>query len=132
MYLLDTHVLIWTILNSSILSDKAVKIIKDSKNDICISSISFWEISLKVRINKFVLEGMEITEIPQFAKQLGFSVINLEQDEAISFCDLPLQENHKDPFDRMLIWQSIKRNIPLISKDKQFAQYKNDGLKLVW
>jgi len=54
------------------------------------------------------------------------------EKETITFHDLPLNNNHKDPFDRMIIWQAITNDIPLISKDKFFDLYKNYGLKLVW
>jgi PIN domain nuclease of toxin-antitoxin system len=56
----------------------------------------------------------------------------LQEQDAISFLDLPLKENHKDPFDRMLIWQAINNNLTLLSKDKIFQQYAADGLKLLW
>jgi len=48
-----------------------------------------------------------------------------------SYIELPLKKNHKDPFDRMLIWQAITGNMTMISKDEFFEQYKKDGLKLI-
>ena len=52
--------------------------------------------------------------------------------EVITFHKLPLKDNHKDPFDRMLIWQAITKDMTIISKDKLFEQYKENGLKIIW
>jgi PIN domain nuclease of toxin-antitoxin system len=45
---------------------------------------------------------------------------------------LPEKKNHRDPFDRVLIWQAISLDIPIISKDEKFEQYTSDGLEVVW
>jgi PIN domain nuclease of toxin-antitoxin system len=39
---------------------------------------------------------------------------------------------HKDPFDRMLIWQAIQQNLVLITNDKNIEHYKAEGLKTLW
>jgi PIN domain nuclease of toxin-antitoxin system len=132
IYLLDTHSFIWSITDSNKLSPKANKIISDINNEICISVISFWEISIKTAIKKFVFDNIDIKDFPKYAQQLNLNIINLEENDAVSFYKLPLKTNHKDPFDRMLIWQAINADMPLISKDCLFEQYKKDGLKLVW
>ncbi len=130
--LLDTHVFIWAILSTDRLSGKAVGLITDRSNEICVSTISFWEISLKSRLGKFNFSGIGVHDFPQYAQEMDFSVITLSGDEAVSFDTLPLKENHRDPFDRMLIWQAMKRNMTLISGDSLFGQYRGDGLRLVW
>jgi PIN domain nuclease of toxin-antitoxin system len=132
IYLLDTHSFIWSITDSNKLSSKANKIISDINNEICISVISFWEISIKTAIKKFVFDNIDIKDFPKYAKQLNLNIISLEENDAVSFYKLPLKTNHKDPFDRMLIWQAINADMPLISKDSLFEQYKKDGLKLIW
>jgi PIN domain nuclease of toxin-antitoxin system len=63
---------------------------------------------------------------------MGFTIIDLKEEEAITFCNLPLKDNHKDPFDRMLIWQAITKDFIMISKDGLFEQYKEDGLRIIW
>jgi PIN domain nuclease of toxin-antitoxin system len=132
IYLLDTHTFIWAALKTNNLGKNGKKIISDSNNEICVSTVSFWEISLKTCLKKFSFENIDIKDFPQRAKDMDFAIINLKEDEAISLHKLPLKKNHKDPFDRMLICQAITRNMTLISKDSLFEQYKNDGLKLIW
>ena len=75
---------------------------------------------------------MKVKDFPKYAKEMDISIISLQENEAISFHELPNKENHKDPFDRMLIWQAITHDIIILSKDHDFAQYQIDGLKLVW
>jgi len=132
IYLLDTHTLIWSTMDTKKLSKDAKEIIFNKNNEICVSTVSFWEISLKTKIKKFSFENINILNFPQYTKEMNFSIINIEENEAITYNKLPQKANHKDPFDRMLIWQAITKNMTLISKDESFEQYKKDGLKLVW
>ena len=132
IYLLDTHTFIWAISKTNNLSKKSKEIIFERQNEIYVSTVSFWEISLKTRINKISFEKLNIDDFPEHARTMDFNIIDLQETETITFHKLPLKENHKDPFDRMLIWQAITGKMALISKDKLFEQYKNDGLKLIW
>jgi PIN domain nuclease of toxin-antitoxin system len=131
-YLLDTHAFIWATLETDKLSKKTQDIIVDKSNEIYVSTVSFWEISLKTRIQKFSFENINIRDFPKHAVTMGFTILDLREYETITFHDLPLKNNHKDPFDRMLIWQAITKDMVLISKDGLLAQYKEDGLKLIW
>ena len=132
IYLLDTHTFIWAVMKTDNLGVKGKKIIFDRSNEICVSTVSFWEISLKARLKKFSFENINVKDFPKYARDMDFTIIDMQENETITFHDLPLKENHSDPFDRMLIWQAVTRGLIMISKDKFFNQYKEDGLKLVW
>ena len=132
IYLLDTHTFIWTTLKTRNLSKTGKEIIFNRNNEICVSTASFWEISLKTRMKKFFLENININDLPARARDMDLAIIDIQENETITFHELPLKENHKDPFDRMLIWQAITRGMTLISKDELFEQYKKDGLKVLW
>ncbi len=131
MYLLDTHTFIWSILDSDKLSKRVSDILKNKDTGIYISTISFWEIAIKVRMHRYTLEGIEIKDLPKYAKQLG-SIITLDEDESSTYNELSYYEDHKDPFDRMLIWQALHRKMGIISKDENFKKYEEDGLKVIW
>ena len=131
-YLLDTHAFIWTVLETDKLSMNIKKIVTNKSHEICVSTVSFWEISLKTRLKKLAFQNIYIKAFPKYAREMDFTIIDMQENETISFHELPLKENHKDPFDRMLIWQAITRAMTMISKDKFFEQYKKNGLKLVW
>ena len=83
-------------------------------------------------MKKFSFENINIKDFPGYARDMDFTIIDMRENESITFHELSLKENHKDPFDRMLIWQAIARNMAIISNDRLFKQYKEDGLKLVW
>ncbi|GHU93654.1 twitching motility protein PilT [Bacteroidia bacterium] len=131
-YLLDTHALIWALLDPTKLTTKVRSIIADSKNQVCVSVVSFWEIALKTSIGKFSLKNVNVKLLPKYAEQMGLTIVDLQAQEAISLTDLPIKNNHKDPFDRMIICQSIVYKMALISKDSMFEQYKENGLLLLW
>ncbi|RLJ76660.1 type II toxin-antitoxin system VapC family toxin [Pedobacter alluvionis] len=131
IYLLDTHVFLWTIIDTKRLSEKALSVIENSENTIFVSAISLWEISLKYALGKLNLIGLEPNELIGQAKALGFELIPILPESAASHYKLNA-DWHRDPFDRMLIWQAIQKNIILISKDENINKYQSVGLKVVW
>jgi PIN domain nuclease of toxin-antitoxin system len=130
--LLDTHTLLWSLGKTNELSKRALKELKDVNNDIFVSAVSLWEITLKYSIGKLIIEEMDIQKIPEYCKNMGFELISLDSIDALNSFQLPLKEKHKDPFDRMLIYQCIKMNYTLLSKDTKLEYYKSDGLKYIW
>jgi len=129
--LLDTHTLLWSIGKSSELSKKVVQEIKKADNEIFVSAVSLWEIALKTSIGKLIV-SFNVKKIPEYCRRMRFTLIPLEPIDALSSLNLPQKDTHKDPFDRMLIYQCIKNEYVLISKDKQMELYKDEGLIYLW
>jgi PIN domain nuclease of toxin-antitoxin system len=129
-YLADTHIFLWALLEPKKLSAKARKILLSQENSVFISVISFWEISLKYALGKLELRGVSPDELPDFASQTGFEILDLRFEDAASFYQLS-RVTHKDPFDRMIIWQALRNDMTLISKDKELAGYQKLGLRIV-
>ena len=130
-YLLDTHTYLWAAFSPSKLSAKAKKAIRSPENRICLSTISLWEISLKFSLGKIELKNCTPDDMPGIAAQMGIDIIQPTAEETASFHKLP-NVKHKDPFDRMIIWQAIQQQLALISKDADFPEYKKSGLKVLW
>jgi PIN domain nuclease of toxin-antitoxin system len=130
-FLLDSHTLLWALSDQKKLSSKVTAILEDPINDIFVSSVTFWEISLKYSLGKLDLNGSNPDELLGLAKETGFDFLPLLPAEATGYHNLNANW-HRDPFDRMLIWQAIKNNLILLSKDKNIAQYISVGLKLTW
>jgi PIN domain nuclease of toxin-antitoxin system len=130
-YLLDTHTFLWTLFSPEELSKPAAQEIMSPLHDISISVVTLWEISLKYAIGKLELQGVEPEELPESAEKTGMDIIPLSAMEAAGFHKLP-RLRHKDPFDRLLIWQAIQRDMILISKDHEFDKYRKLGLKRLW
>ncbi len=130
-YLLDTHAFLWAAFSPNKLSAKARKEIRSAENRICLSTISFWEISLKFALGKIELKNCKPNDMPDIAAQMHIEIIQPTTQETASFYQLP-KVKHKDPFDRMIIWQAIQQPLVLISKDADFPEYKEFGLKVLW
>lgn len=130
-YLLDTHTFLWSAFTPDKLSAKAKKAIRSAENRVCISTISFWEISLKFALGKIELENCKPDDLPGIATQMHIEIIQPTAQETASFYQLP-KVQHKDPFDRMIIWQAIQQPLVLISKDANFPEYRKFGLIVLW
>jgi len=131
-YLIDSCVLLWLAMESDKISSRARAIITDPHIDVFASTISLWELSLKHAIGKLTLEGVVVEDLVEILYESGFSLIGLNELESSSFHRLPKVKGHRDPFDRMLIWQSITRGMTLISSDTSFDAYRSFGLRLLW
>jgi len=129
--LLDTHTLLWSIGKTNELSKKVIQEIKNADNEIFISAVSLWEIALKTSIGK-LLVSFNVNKIPEYCRRMRFTLIPLEPIDALNSLNLPQKNTHKDPFDRMLIYQCIKNEYIFVSKDTQMELYKDDGLIYLW
>ena len=130
-YLLDTHTFLWSILDTKQLPKKVKSEIKNKNNEIFVSSISLWEIAIKIRLKKLELRGIKMEELKDLLEEMDFMTIAMTAEDSVGYCNLA-EETHKDPFDRMLIWQCINRNLTIISKDSEFKKFVPYGLKLLW
>ena len=129
--LLDTHVFLWSLFTPDKLSKAVVRKIKSPNNDVAVSVVTFWEISLKYALGKLELTGVKPEELPDFAAQMNLEILSIAAAEASIFHKLP-RLSHKDPFDRIIIWQAIQRKMTLVSKDRDFKAYRKFGLKTFW
>ncbi len=129
-YLIDTHYVLWALFEPEKIPAKIVKIFKNEEDEKYVSGISLWEISLKYSIGKLELYGTNPKGIYDSILEAGFKVLDLKNIDAATFFRLPLQEDHKDPFDRLLIWQAIQNNLIFLTKDKKIEQYRKIGLHL--
>lgn len=130
-YLLDTHVVIWLMFDVEKIPKNTLQKIKNPDNEIYISAVSFWEISMKYKIGKLDLNKFVPSELPQIYLDQGFQQLSISINETSSFYELS-STYHRDPFDRMLIWQAIQNNLILISNDENMSLYRSEGLKLLW
>lgn len=129
--LLDTHAFLWSLFNPKKLSKEVLHEIKSPDNDLALSVVTFWEISLKYALGKLELTGVKPEELPDFATQMSLEILDITAAEASSFHKLP-RLSHKDPFDRIIIWQAIQRKMTLVSKDRHAKTYHKFELKTFW
>ena len=102
-YLIDTHILIWLAVSPDEISKNVFKIIENPQNDVYISTVSFWEIAIKLSIKKLDLQELEISDLIKICQDQNIKIVQLPLSAVTKYRNLPLKENHKDPFDRALI-----------------------------
>ena len=130
-FLLDTHTLLWSLFDPERLGKKAAVSIRNPDMAVLVSVVSFWEISLKYSIGRLDLGNVTPEDFPALVRQSGFDILPLADTDAATFHNLPRQE-HKDPFDRLIIWQAITPKLTLISQDRAFSAYRKNGLRVLW
>ena len=130
-YLVDTHILLWSIFSPQMISQKVKKVLSEAESIKFVSVITFWEIAIKFSLGKLDLKGVLPDALPAIAKDTRFEILDLNTETAASFYKLQKLGN-KDPFDRMLAWQAISKDFYLLTRDKSFSVYSNLGLKIVW
>ncbi len=129
IYLLDTHYMLWAIADSKKLSKKVKGVITDPENSIIVSTISFWEVSLKSSLGKLKITGFGPEDLPKACLKMGFEIVTLSSEDSSTYHKLRAIY-HKDPFDRLLIWQAIQNNNSMFSVDKNVKKYMSEGLKI--
>ena len=129
--LLDTHVFLWAVFAPKKLSADTRALIQNINNVLLLSTISFWEISLKYAIGKLELHGCSPEDLLGVASSMHLELLQPSPDELASFHRLP-RVAHKDPFDRLIIWQALQNKLILISGDQRLSDYGSLGLKVIW
>ena len=125
--LLDTHAFLWWLADSTRLSSAAFGVIAEEANDISVSAASAWEIATKYRLGKLPKAEVAAFDIPGAITRQGFEQLSVTVADAEHAGHLP--GPHRDPFDRMLIAQALRRGLAIVSTDAAFDTY---GVRRVW
>lgn len=129
-YLVDTHYLLWSLVSPGRISEAHTGILEDPEHVKHVSAVSFWEISLKYALGKLSIEGTEPAALPAAARQAGFEVLPISADDFATSYQLQSLGLHRDPFDRMLVWQCMRHGFALLTADTDLGQYERVGLRL--
>jgi len=125
--LLDTHALLWALVEPEKLSWAAREIIEDPQNVVVVSAVSAWEIAIKYHLGRLpeartVIDGFQ--HHVQVLRAVGLAINSAHAITAAS-----LMSSHRDPFDRMLVAQSLVEGLSLVSKDPELKQFE---VPLIW
>jgi PIN domain nuclease of toxin-antitoxin system len=117
--LIDTQIFIWSVIESTDLSEQARDIILEA-TDVFVSAASIWEIAIKARLGR--LAGDPVGFVSAI-EQSGFQELPISASHAAAVHDLPL--HHRDPFDRLLIAQALSEPLRLLTADRILGQYSD-------
>jgi len=118
--LLDTHVLLWAAGQPDRLPSKARKLLNDPRNEPIFSSASLWEIAIKSGLGRDDFQ-VDARLLRRGLLDNGYSELPITSEHAVAIDGLP--PIHKDPFDRLLVAQSMVEGITLLTSDPLVAQY---------
>lgn len=130
-YLIDTHIFLWIAFEPKKIPKKTIEILSDPKNKIFISSVSFWEISVKYSLGKLCLSNFFPQDLPKVALDMGIEIIDIDHVAMASYHRLPKIDSHKDPFDKMIVWFALSGDFILVSLDGRLGEYEQFGLKIL-
>ena len=119
--LLDTSTFLWIILEAPDLSDHARELFTDPINEVYLSAVSTWEISIKHGLGKLPLPETPEKFIPAQRERHGIAPLPLHEEATLYLNRLPAY--HRDPFDRMLICQAIVHGMTILTTDNLISQY---------
>ncbi len=115
--LLDTHILLWWLVDEVRIPEKHREVIRDGRTRVFVSTASAWEVAIKQRLGKLRAPA----DLKAQVKATRFELLNITIDHALAVGELP--DHHSDPFDRMLIAQARTEGLTLVTEDPKLHLY---------
>lgn len=119
--LLDTHVAVWSVSDTSRLPHAAMDTIADGANEVFVSLVTLWEIAVKHGLPPSRRLNMGVEKAVHYFEQAPYKFLPLtiQHIGAVS----TLADLHRDPFDRMLVAQALHESIALVTFDRALIGY---------
>jgi PIN domain nuclease of toxin-antitoxin system len=119
--LLDTHLLLWAAANSKRLPREARQLIEDENNDVYYSAASIWEIAINSSLRRKDFR-VDLPRLLVALPEMGLVELPITAAHAAGVAGLP--PIHRDPFDRLLVAQSITEPLTLLTNDALLERYR--------
>ncbi|NEQ74571.1 MAG: type II toxin-antitoxin system VapC family toxin [Okeania sp. SIO2C9] len=119
--LLDTHIFLWFITNNKRLADKYYDAISNQDNEIYLSVVSVWEATIKYQLGKLPLPESPEIYLPQQREIHLIYSLSIAETTITQLAKLP--PLHNDPFDRLLLCQSLEHDLIIITEDQAILSY---------
>lgn len=126
--LLDTHALLWTLLEPDRIPGALLDRIRDRGTELLVSAASAWEIGTKHRIGKLDEAQAVVAGYPGHLDRLGAAELPITSGHALTAG--MLSWDHKDPFDRMIAAQSMIESLPVVTSDRALTAFP--GIRTLW
>lgn len=117
--LLDTHFALWWQTGDPRVTDQVRQLV-DAADEVFVSRVSLWELAIKAGLGRLRID------LPVFAVQveaMGFTWLPINNAHILKLADLPSFDDHRDPFDRLLVAQSMVEPLLLLTADGKLARY---------
>jgi len=125
--LLDTCTFLWILSEPSRVPGPVLEAFRSPGNEVFLSAASAWEITVKHSLGKLPLPADPVRFVPAQREAHGIRALDITEEAALHQSRLPLL--HRDPFDRLLVSQSIVQELTILTPDPLIAQY---GCRTLW
>jgi PIN domain nuclease of toxin-antitoxin system len=125
--LVDTHVFLSFISDDGRLSARSLAALINPGNELYLSVAAIWEIVTKYQIGKLPLPSPVSSFVEQEVGKNRMRTLPILESHVFRLLQLPLI--HRDPFDRIMIAQSLEETLPIISSDRALSRY---SVEIVW
>lgn len=118
--LLDTRLIVWWLLRAKRVPVAARELIEGASIPVLMSRTSLWEMAIKISMKKLEID------LPGFirnAEATGFEWLDIQKEHLLTVAALPVFDNHKNPFDRLLVAQSLTEPLILLTTNAKLARY---------
>ncbi len=120
-FLLDTQILIWAYSRSNQLPPEFVEVLHDRDQELLVSVVTMWEMTIKEQIGKLSLPLSAKRFVAQAQSDGPLQILPIVESHVWQVGELPL--HHRDPFDRLLISQAIVEDLVILTADGVFKNY---------
>lgn len=125
--LLDTCTFLWMVSEPDRLSTAAASAVVAPDNEVLLSAVSAWEISIKHQLGKLALDRPPERYVPEERARHAVEALALDEESTLHHHRLPAV--HRDPFDRMLVCQAIAAALTIVTPDARIARYP---VRVLW
>lgn len=125
--LIDTHVFIWWTSDVKKLSSRVHDLLLDPSTEAVLSMVSIWEMQIKSSLGKLQFRTALSELVDDEINRNRIELLPLSLSHIYALSNFP--NHHRDPFDRILIAQSMDENLQILSIDEKFDAY---GVKRLW
>ncbi len=125
--LMDTHALLWAINGDEKLGKEAVKAFNNPETELFFSMAGYWEICIKISLGKLQLARDWERIIEKEMRLNSIKWLQIQKSHLEALVDLPF--HHRDPFDRLMVAQSLFENMTMMTKDNEIRKY---AISILW
>jgi PIN domain nuclease of toxin-antitoxin system len=126
--LIDTHVVLWMLLDPANIPDKTLELVRDPGTELLISAASAWEIGTKYRLGKLAEAHAVVHGYAAHLARLRATELPISAHHALTAGLLSWE--HRDPFDRVIAAQALLESVPLVTTDRALAAFP--GIQVIW
>ncbi len=129
--LIDTEVLIWVQSKPTALSTVSQQHLADPLTTKWVGEVSLFEIAIKQKVGKLHQFETTLSAYIQQLQEDGFVLLPIDNQHIVAYDRIPFFEDHRDPFDRLILATALHEGWPVMSADPKFTRYK-DQVEIIW